>query len=286
MTENSERRITSDELYRIVLTCRTCDAEILVDLENDRQTPRLHPFLIEKHKRGRLEAGAKVMPNRELSVLRALFNRATTLGTYEGDNPVKAVKRLKESEGRVRFLEPAEEGAPGRAARAPPNARAGRDPCGPARARRGAVAHLAERRPPTQPADRPGRLREDGQDAQRADQQRAPERPGRAQGDRHRGRGAHAARRGAAPRTPHRLHERVRESEARGCDAPRAAPQVRLPAGHGRRGPPHDSGAGRLALAQDGRALRASVAESQGPRRSSGLPRISQRDSQHWPPRV
>jgi integrase len=65
----------------------------------------------EKHKRGRLEAGAKVMPNRELSVLRALFNRAVALGTFEGDNPVKAVKRLKESKGRVRFLEPAEEAA-------------------------------------------------------------------------------------------------------------------------------------------------------------------------------
>ena len=42
----------------------------------------LQPFLIEKHKRGRLEAGAKVMPNRELSVLREIFNRAVTLGTY------------------------------------------------------------------------------------------------------------------------------------------------------------------------------------------------------------
>ncbi len=71
----------------------------------------LHPFLIEKHKRARLEAGAKVMPNRELSVLRAMFNRALALGTYEGDNPVKAVKRVKESEGRLRFLEPAEEAA-------------------------------------------------------------------------------------------------------------------------------------------------------------------------------
>jgi integrase len=76
-----------------------------------KRLSELHPFLIEKHKRARLEAGAKVMPNRELSVLREIFNRATTLGSFEGDNPVKAVKRLKESEGRVRFLEPAEEGA-------------------------------------------------------------------------------------------------------------------------------------------------------------------------------
>jgi integrase len=74
-----------------------------------KRLSELHPFLIEKHKRGRLDAGARVMPNRELSVLRALFNRATALGRYEGENPVKAVKRVKESEGRVRFLAPAEE---------------------------------------------------------------------------------------------------------------------------------------------------------------------------------
>jgi integrase len=76
-----------------------------------KRLSELHPFLIEKHRRIRLEAGAKVMPNRELSVLRAIFNRAVALGTYEGDDPVKAVKRLKESEGRTRFLEPAEETA-------------------------------------------------------------------------------------------------------------------------------------------------------------------------------
>jgi len=40
-----------------------------------KRLSELHPFLIEKHKRMRLEAAAKVMPNRELSVLRALFNR-------------------------------------------------------------------------------------------------------------------------------------------------------------------------------------------------------------------
>jgi len=49
----------------------------------------LAPFLIEKHKRQRLEADAPVMANRELAVLRALFNRARALGRYAGDNPVR-----------------------------------------------------------------------------------------------------------------------------------------------------------------------------------------------------
>lgn len=71
----------------------------------------LHPFLIEKHKRMRLDAGARVMPNRELSVLRALFNRALALKKYEGDNPARSIKRTKESDGRLRFLEVDEEGA-------------------------------------------------------------------------------------------------------------------------------------------------------------------------------
>jgi hypothetical protein len=115
-----------------------------------RRLSELHPFLIEKHKRARLEAGAKVMPNRELSVLREIFNRASALGTFEGDNPVKAVKRLKESEGRVRFLEPAEEAALMAELHEPHRTLVlvGIH----ARARGGALAHLAEHRPPAQPA--------------------------------------------------------------------------------------------------------------------------------------
>ena len=40
----------------------------------------MHPFL-ERYKRDRLAAGARVMPNRELAVLRALFNRAVAWGS-------------------------------------------------------------------------------------------------------------------------------------------------------------------------------------------------------------
>ncbi len=74
-----------------------------------KRLSELHPFLIEKHKRARLEAGALIMPNRELTVLKTLFNRMHDWGRYEGENPVTKVKPVKESSGRVRFLDPEEE---------------------------------------------------------------------------------------------------------------------------------------------------------------------------------
>jgi integrase len=69
----------------------------------------LHPFLIEKYRRGRLEAGARVTSNRELAVLRALFNRSLEWGKFEGENPASKVKPVKEPRGRLRYLEPEEE---------------------------------------------------------------------------------------------------------------------------------------------------------------------------------
>ena len=61
----------------------------------------LSPFLVEKHKQARIQAGPRVRANRELAVLKALF---------KGDNPLTTVKFLKEPQQRLRFLEPAEEG--------------------------------------------------------------------------------------------------------------------------------------------------------------------------------
>jgi integrase len=69
----------------------------------------LHPFLLERYKRSRAEAGAKVMVNRELTILGCLFNRCREWGLYEGENPVRLVKRLQEPKGRLRYLEVDEE---------------------------------------------------------------------------------------------------------------------------------------------------------------------------------
>lgn len=69
----------------------------------------LSPFLVEKHKQGRIQAGARVRANRELAVLKSLFNRCRAWRLFEGDNPVASVKLLKEPRQRLRFLEPEEE---------------------------------------------------------------------------------------------------------------------------------------------------------------------------------
>ena len=70
---------------------------------------QLSPFLVEKHKQTRLKAGARVRANRELAVLKALFNRCKDWELFEGDNPVSTVKLTKEPRQRLRFLEPDEE---------------------------------------------------------------------------------------------------------------------------------------------------------------------------------
>jgi integrase len=70
---------------------------------------KLSTFAIEKHKQGRVAVGALVVINRELSVLRSLFNLCKAWQLYEGENPVENVKMRKEPQRRLRFLEPEEE---------------------------------------------------------------------------------------------------------------------------------------------------------------------------------
>jgi hypothetical protein len=65
--------------------------------------------LIEKHKQKRLAEGFKVEVSRELTCLNALFNRCQERKKFEGENPVRSVKRIDELLNRVRFLSPEEE---------------------------------------------------------------------------------------------------------------------------------------------------------------------------------
>ena len=69
----------------------------------------ISPIDVERHKQSRIGAGARVRANRELAVLKALFNRCTEWGLFEGENPVASVKPLKEPQQRLRYLEPEEE---------------------------------------------------------------------------------------------------------------------------------------------------------------------------------
>jgi integrase len=69
----------------------------------------ISPFLLEKQKQKRMADEVPVAFNRETGTLRTLINCCIDKGKYEGPNPTKRVKRLKESRGRERFLEPEEE---------------------------------------------------------------------------------------------------------------------------------------------------------------------------------
>ena len=63
------------------------------------------PQVIEKFKAERLKEVSSSTVNRALATLKSLFNRAIDWGEYDGANPVKKVKFLKEPNHRLRFLE-------------------------------------------------------------------------------------------------------------------------------------------------------------------------------------
>lgn len=70
---------------------------------------QIQPFAIEKHKKMRVEEEAAVSANREIAVLKILFNRCIAWHKYSGANPVKEVKLLKEPKGKLRYLDHEEE---------------------------------------------------------------------------------------------------------------------------------------------------------------------------------
>lgn len=63
------------------------------------------PQVIEKYKAERLKEVSSSTVNRGLATLKSLFNRAIDWEEYDGLNPVKKVKFLKEPNHRLRFLE-------------------------------------------------------------------------------------------------------------------------------------------------------------------------------------
>jgi len=81
----------------------------LAETFSGKRLGEISPFHIEGHKQTRIKAGARVRANRELAVLKTLFNNVIEWKLYEGDNPVRKVKLLKEPTQRLRFLEPEEE---------------------------------------------------------------------------------------------------------------------------------------------------------------------------------
>jgi integrase len=81
----------------------------LAESFSGKRLSQLSAFAVEKHKQRRIHAGARVRANRELAVLKNLFNRCREWKLFGGDNPVTSVKLLKEPRRRLRFLEAEEE---------------------------------------------------------------------------------------------------------------------------------------------------------------------------------
>ncbi len=89
-----------------------CYRQYLEELEGSFRGKRLSQICrldVERHKRTRIEAGARVRANREVSALKNFYNRCREWGLYEGENPVIGIKLLKEPQQRLRYLEYEEE---------------------------------------------------------------------------------------------------------------------------------------------------------------------------------
>ena len=67
----------------------------------------IDPLSVERHKHARIKAGARIAANRELAVLKAMFNRCRALGLYERATP--EIRLTKEPKTRIRFLSDDEE---------------------------------------------------------------------------------------------------------------------------------------------------------------------------------
>jgi integrase len=94
---------------RTVRDYRLCLTQLQKSFDGKRLS-QIGALDVERHKHSRVKAGAKVRPNREIAVLKHLYNKAKAWKLYEGENPVIAVKKLKEPKQRLRYLEAEEEG--------------------------------------------------------------------------------------------------------------------------------------------------------------------------------
>jgi integrase len=110
--------VQANKRARTARTYGQCIAQIKAAFAGKRLGD-LSPFDLERYKRTRVDAGVTVMVNRELACLKTLYNRCIEWGRYEGSNPAARVKPLKESAGRVRYLEAEEEAKLLEAARDP-----------------------------------------------------------------------------------------------------------------------------------------------------------------------
>ncbi len=93
---------------RTLRTYQQCLDQLSVSFDG-KQLSDITGWLIEKHKQRRAKAEARVRANREVAVLKTLFNYALRMGLFRGSNPVVGVRLFKEEQRKLRYLEPSEE---------------------------------------------------------------------------------------------------------------------------------------------------------------------------------
>ncbi len=81
----------------------------LAESFSGKRLSQLSSFHVEGHRQGRIKAGARVRANREVAVLKNMFNRCREWELFDGANPVESVKLTKEPKQRLRFLDREEE---------------------------------------------------------------------------------------------------------------------------------------------------------------------------------
>ncbi len=86
---------------------RDCLARLEEEFHGKRLS-QITAFSVEGYRRGRIQEGAKVRVNREMATLRALFNRMSEWGRFEGANPARK-KTPPELQRRARFFSEDEE---------------------------------------------------------------------------------------------------------------------------------------------------------------------------------
>ncbi len=94
---------------RTYLTYKECCGRLRVSFAGKRLS-QITTWLVQKHRQARIDAGAKIRANREVSCLKNLFNFCLRMKLYEGENPTHGIRLPKEPWTKIRFLDHDEEG--------------------------------------------------------------------------------------------------------------------------------------------------------------------------------
>lgn len=92
--------------HRGVRKAAEANLKVLKRFLSGKYLSEIDVITVERFKRERMQENVSpATVNRALACLKSMFNRAIDWGRYEGENPVRKVKLLKESNGRLRYLE-------------------------------------------------------------------------------------------------------------------------------------------------------------------------------------